>query len=203
MRSKIALATYLVAGTTVLTLFLTGWGEPSAPPSAQVERGAYLVHAGGCNDCHSPKVFVKMGPMMVPVPDTSRLLSGHPENTVLPEIPKGVIAPDKWGAITTNDLTAWVGPWGVSFSRNLTPDIATGLGSWTDEMFVKTIRNGKHMGEGRDILPPMPWTEYRNLNDADLKAIFAYLQSLKPVENAVPDPMSPDGMRMPTMPPKK
>jgi len=45
----------------------------------------------------------------------------------------------------------------------------------------------------------MPWTEYRNLTDEDLKAIFAYLQSLKPVENAVPDPIAPNGMRVPTM----
>ena len=198
MRSKIVLATYFVAGTAVLALFTGGWDTPASPSAAQIERGAYLVHAGGCNDCHSPKVFIKMGPMMVPVPDTSRLLSGHPAGTVLPEIPKGVIAPNKWGGLFSNDLTAWVGPWGVSFARNLTSDIATGLGSWTEEMFIKTIRNGKHMGEGRDILPPMPWTELRNLKDEDLKAIFAYLGSVKPVENAVPDPIAPSGMRVPT-----
>lgn len=196
MRSKLALTAYLISGTALFTFLFSGWGGPSAPSAAQIERGAYLVHAGGCNDCHSPKVFVKMGPMMVPMPDTSRLLSGHPANDKLPEIPKGVLGPDKWGAITTPDLTAWVGPWGVSFTRNLTPDVATGLGSWTEDMFVKTIKNGKQMGEGRDILPPMPWQELRNMTDADLKAIFAYLRSLKPVENAVPDPIPPPGMPM-------
>lgn len=190
--------------------FLLAWEIPAtpsqrkkAPSKAMIERGSQLVHLGGCNDCHSPKVFTKMGPMMVPVPDTSRLLSGHPSEDKLPEVPQGVIAPDKWGALTTNDLTAWVGPWGTSFTRNLTPDVATGLGSWTEEMFIKTIRTGKHMGEGRDILPPMPWPEYKNLPDSDLKTIWAYLRSIKPIENEVPDPISPAGEKIPTLPPTK
>ncbi len=160
-----------------------------------VERGRYLVNVGGCNDCHSPKVFTPMGP----VPDTTRLLSGHPASSQLPEIPGGVIAPDKWGALATNDNTAWAGPWGVSFTRNLTPDVATGLGSWTEDIFIKAMRTGKDMGEGRAILPPMPWEGFAQMSDADLKAVFAYLKSLKPIDNAVPDPIAPTGERIPTM----
>lgn len=136
---------------------------------------------------------------MGPVPDTTRRLSGHPAGSKLPEIPKGVIAPDQWGALTTNDLTAWAGPWGVSFARNLTPDVATGLGSWTEEIFIKALRTGKDMGEGRAILPPMPWAQYAQMTDDELKSVFAYLQSLKPIENAVPDPISPTGETMPTL----
>jgi len=166
---------------------------------AQVKRGWYLVEAGGCNDCHSPKIFTAMGP----IPDTTKLLSGHPAASKHPEIPKDVLGPDKWGALASNDLTEWAGPWGVSFTRNLTPDVATGLGSWTEDMFIKAIRNGKDMGEGRDILPPMPWQEFRSLTDGDLKAIFAYLRSLPPIENAVPDPLSPTGDRIPTLQPGK
>lgn len=162
---------------------------------AMIERGRYLVTFGSCHDCHSPKVFTPMGP----VPDTSRLMSGSPSSNKLPEVPKGLLAPDQWGAVTTNDLTAWAGPWGVSFARNLTPDIATGIGSWTEEIFIKALRTGKDMGEGRAILPPMPWQMIGQATDADLKAIFAYLKSLKPVENAVPDPVSPTGARVPTM----
>lgn len=162
---------------------------------AMIERGKYLVTLAGCNDCHSPKVFTPMGP----VPDTTRLLSGAPADAKVPEIPNGVIAPDKWGALTTNDLTTWAGPWGVSFARNLTPDVATGIGSWTEEIFIKALRTDKDMGEGRDILPPMPWPMIAQSTDADLKAIFAYLKSLKPVENAVPDPIAPTGERLETM----
>jgi hypothetical protein len=162
---------------------------------AQIERGRYIVSTSGCNDCHSPKIFTPKGP----IPDTTRLLSGHPAQSKLPQVPQGVIGPDQWGALTSNDFTAWAGPWGTSFTRNLTPDVATGLGSWTEDIFIKAIRTGKDMGEGRDILPPMPWPEYRNLNDQDLKAVFAYLRSLKPIENAVPDPIAPSGEKIPTL----
>jgi mono/diheme cytochrome c family protein len=154
---------------------------------AQIKRGEYLVNAATCGDCHSPKLFTPKGPQS----DPARLLSGYTAGTKLPEIPTGVIGPNKWGGLTTNDLTAWVGPWGVSFSANITPDTETGLGGWTEEMFIKTMRTGKHLGVGRDILPPMPWYGLAKLNDEDLKAIFAYLRTLKPIKNRVPDPIPP------------
>jgi mono/diheme cytochrome c family protein len=167
----------------------TSAAEPAAAPAPNpVERGRYLVTLGGCHDCHTPK---KMGPQG-PEPDMSQQLAGHPASEKMPAIPSGVVAPDKWGAITNNQLTTWVGPWGVSFSRNLTPDQATGLGSWTEEMFIKTIREGKHQGEGRPLLPPMPWQMYRQMTDDDLKAVFAFTRSLPPIANAVPDPIPPE-----------
>lgn len=158
-----------------------------AKTGAQIKRGEYLVNFGGCNDCHSPKIFAAKGP----IPDPDRLLSGHPSNEKLPELPKDLIAPDRWGGLFTNDGTAWVGPWGVSFASNLTPDDQTGIGLWTEELFVKTMRTGKHLGAGREILPPMPWYSLANLSDDDLKAIFAYLRSIKPIKNAVPAPIPP------------
>ena len=92
-------------------------------------------------------------------------------------------------AAATN--TAWNGPWGTSFTANLTPDAETGLGKWTYANFRDTIRTGKHMGRGRPVLPPMPIPMYKNFNDADLEAIFAYLQSIPAVKNRVPEPMAP------------
>ena len=71
---------------------------------------------------------------------------------------------------TNDDLTAWSGAWGVSFAANLTPDETTGIGLWCEELFVNAIKNGKHMGAGRPILPPMPWFWYNQLPDDDLKA---------------------------------
>jgi mono/diheme cytochrome c family protein len=158
--------------------------------NTQVEKGRYLVTIAGCNDCHSPKVF---GPHGVAL-DTARLLSGHPSGETIPEIPVDALGPDKWAAVVNGHLTAWAGPWGVSFTANLTPDVGTGLGSWTEDMFIKTLRTGRHMGEGRPILPPMPWEMYAQATDEDLKAIFAYLQSLPPVRNPVPDPIPPAGV---------
>jgi hypothetical protein len=56
-------------------------------------------------------------------------------------------------------------------------------------MFIRAIREGKHMGTSRPILPPMPWHVFRNYDDDDLKAIFAYLKTVKAVTNHVPDPV--------------
>jgi cytochrome c553 len=92
--------------------------------------------------------------------------------------------------IAKADLTAWAGPWGVSFAANLTPD-PTGMSGWTAEQFIQTMRTGKRMGTGRALLPPMPWQNIGALTDDDLRALFAYLQSLKPVSNAVPLPSPP------------
>jgi hypothetical protein len=155
-----------------------------APAQSPVERGKYFVTIMGCNDCHTPKLGADL--------DTKRLLSGHPANEKLTPVPAGLLAPDKWGALTNNHLTAWVGGWGVSFAPNLTPDKATGLGSWTPEMFVAALRTGKHRGNGRAILPPMPWVMYKDMQEADLRAMFAYLQSLPPINNMAPQPLPPD-----------
>jgi len=168
--------------------------EKSTPNKKLIERGKYLVTVAGCDDCHTPK---KMGPQG-PVLDESKLLSGQPAHEPIAEVPKEALAPGKWMAVTNMHLSAWAGPWGISFARNLTPDVETGLGSWTEEMFIKTLRLGKHMGEGRPILPPMPWESFAKMTDADLKAMFAYLKSLPPIANAVPDPISPTGEAVPT-----
>lgn len=168
------------------TVACTKQEPPRSAEPALTERGAYLVNVGGCNDCHTPKLFTAAGPQ----PDNSRLLSGYPADAKLPPVPSGVIGPGQWGAIANNDLTAWAGPWGVSYAGNLTPD-ATGLGSWTPEIFIQAMRTGKHAGVGRPILPPMPWMNIALMTDEDLRAVFAYLKSLPPIPNVVPAPVPP------------
>jgi mono/diheme cytochrome c family protein len=163
--------------------------QTSGAPGDELSRGRYLVTFGGCADCHTPKVMTPRGPE----PDPSRMLAGHFASGPLPSVPKDVIGPPPthWGAIANNDLTAWVGPWGVSFAANLTPDKLTGIGAWTAEQFIATMRTGKHLGVGRPILPPMPFPDVAALTDGDLKAVFAYLGSLKPIANAIPQPIPP------------
>jgi mono/diheme cytochrome c family protein len=154
-----------------------------------IARGRYLVTSvGSCSDCHSPKIFTAMGP----VPDSSKALSGHPAGSPTLAIDKKVLTPGNWMYIGP-DLTSFVGPFGISYAANLTPDSATGLGAWTEEVFVKTLRTGKHLGQegGRPILPPMPWQGIGQSTDEDLKAIYTYLQSLPPISNKVPAPVSP------------
>jgi len=77
-------------------------------------------------------------------------------------------------------------PLGISYSSNLTPDAEPGIGVWHEELFIRTLRTGKFMEAGRDILPPMPWQDIGKMTDSDLKAIFAYLKSIKPVKNQIP-----------------
>ena len=155
----------------------------------QIKHGQYLSILGGCNDCHSPKSMTPKGP----APDPARLLSGHPANSQLPAVPAGVLGPGQWAALTNDNFTAWAGPWGISFAPNLTPDVETGLGGWTVNQFIQTMRTGRHLGVGRPILPPMPVDALAALTDTDLKALFAYLKSLKPIKNQVPAPIPPKG----------
>jgi hypothetical protein len=78
----------------------------------------------------------------------------------------------------------------VTFPRNLTPDVETGIGSWSEADIVRALRNGIRP-DGSTILPPMPWPNYTSLSDADAFAIAAYLKSLKPVKHRAPDRVAP------------
>ena len=153
---------------------------------SQVQWGEHLVTVGACHDCHSPKKMTEQGMEI----DTALLLSGHPSQMAAVDVNRQDM--ETKGIIATNDLTSWVGPWGVSYTANLTPD-ATGIGNWKEEQFIYAIRNGKMKGlaGSRPMLPPMPWQMYRNMTDDELKAIFAYLKTTKPIHNIVPQPTPP------------
>lgn len=178
-----------LAALAGIVLFAASIPAPASaqdkPSRAQVERGRYLVTTSGCHDCHTP---MKMG-ANGPEPDMSRMLSGHPEPLTMPPAPKLPEGP--WLVVSAATNTAFSGPWGVSFTANLTPDPQTGLGQWSLKDFKDTIRTGRHQGRGREILPPMPIPMYKHFNDADLGAIFAFLRSIPPVKNRVPEPMAP------------
>ena len=152
-----------------------------------IERGEFLVKAGGCDDCHTPKNFGPKGPEL----DMTRRFSGHPEGTPIPPVDTTLL--HQW-AYLSHDLTMAVGPWGVTFSANLTPDNETGIGTWQPEMFINAMKTGKHLGvaDGRPILPPMPWQSVARLSEEDLKAMFMYLKTLPAVKNKVPDPLPPN-----------
>ncbi len=181
MKSLLILGSVLAASTGLgLTMFPVG-----DPAATQVERGRYLTAIAGCADCHTPWRLGAQGPE----PDPDRHLSGHPEAMTLPPAP--ALPEGPWVTLASGSMTAWSGPWGVSFTANLTPDRETGLGAWTEEQFVRTIQTGRHLGTGRQVLPPMPIPAYSNMTEADLRAIYAYLQSIPPIRNRVPEPLPP------------
>lgn len=191
---------FLVTVSVIFCLLACTENKPSTPSAETtknittraediVKRGEYLVKIMGCNDCHTPKAMGAQGPELI----VEKMLSGYPADRPVAKFTDKMI---KQGfAQFYPDLTAAAGPWGVSFAANLTPD-ETGIGNWTEEQFKKALTQGKWKGmdNGRMLLPPMPWQNYTTMADDDIKAVFAYLKSIKPVKNLVPQPVTPDKM---------
>lgn len=148
--------------------------------------GEHIVTIAACHDCHTPKIMTPAGPDF----DSSRLLSGHPTGSASLSVNRAEM--EQKGYTVTGDLTEWVGPWGVSYAANLTSD-STGIGTWKESQFIYAIRNGKLKGlpHSRNILPPMPWPVYKHMTNDELKAIYAYLKTTKPIKNVVPAPKPP------------
>lgn len=173
-------AAMLVAG--VVALYQAGPALAIDPNQRLIERGKMLATLGGCNDCHTPLKFDSTLGLLMPQRD--RLLSGHPAGA--PDPASSLASPDQ--AVVGPTSTSFRVPFGVVYASNLTPDRETGLGAWNETIFIQTMRKGRHLGAGRPVLPPMPWVGIRQLSDADLEALFAYLQSLEPIYNPVPAP---------------
>jgi mono/diheme cytochrome c family protein len=155
-----------------------------------IKRGDYLTLTAGCHDCHTPKKFGPHGMSL----DSALLMSGHPADIPLPPANANSLVPGQWMSLS-GDLTAFIGPWGMTYTANLTPDSATGIGAWNETQFINTIRNGKHLGDGRPIMPPMPWEFIGKMTDDDLKSIYAFLRSIPSVKNQVHAPYSPDEVK--------
>ncbi len=154
-------------------------------PEELIKRGDYLVNVIGCDDCHSPKRMGKNEPEII----EELRFSGYPSDRPIQKVDTQSIKRG-WMMLGT-DLTSSVGPWGMSFTANISSD-ATGIGNWTEAQFIKALREGKYKGldNSRPLLPPMPWFVYKNMTDDDLRSIFAYLKTSKPVQNVVPAPIA-------------
>src|ERR1700736_2798149 len=124
-------------------------------------RGHYLVNGVlGCLDCHSQE-------------------NGTPQPGVAP-----VFSHQGGGRVVINQGGF------VLAASNITPDVETGAGNWTDDQFARAIREG--IGhDGRTLFPMMPYQNYRNLSDEDLAAVVVYIRSLDPVHNVLPKPRIP------------
>lgn len=192
MKKQLTTMVTIIAFTTGALLLsrCSGGGSVENPQyggfESQVKWGEHLVLVGGCGDCHTPKKMTQMGPE----DDSTLLFSGHPAQQPLPDFDR-TIAETK-GLFVTQTLTSWIGPWGVSFAANISSD-TTGIGVWKEEQFIKAMREGlfKGLAGSRMMLPPMPWPSLKHMTDDELKAIFSYLKSTKPIPNVVPAALPP------------
>ena len=153
---------------------------------SQVKWGEHLVTVMGCHDCHTPKKMTEKGPEL----DLTLALSGHSDKMPVAEVDRKKF--EEKGYIVTNDFTSWVGPWGISYAANLTPD-ETGTGNWTEDQFLTALRKKimKGLPGTRPMLPPMAMMPFDQMRDDELKAIFAYLRTIQPIKNLVPQPTPP------------
>jgi mono/diheme cytochrome c family protein len=87
-------------------------------------------------------------------------------------------------AFVIQGLGAFAGP-------NLTPDKETGLGNWSVDQIVTALKTGKRP-DGRELAPIMPWRDFANLTDSDVRSIALYLKNLPAISNKVPGPFGPD-----------
>ena len=77
------------------------------------------------------------------------------------------------------------GPFGTVYAANITPDRATGIGSWTDEQIITAIRLGRRPN-GERMLPVHPFTSFNGMAEEDLKALVAFLRTVPPVHHSTP-----------------
>lgn len=129
----------------------------TAGPAAAQDRVARGKYLAAIMDCGG----CHMPGAFSGKPDTSRFLAGEGVGFEIPGL-------------------------GIFYPANLTPDRDTGLGKWSEADIVKAVRTGVRP-DGRELAPAMPWRAYAALNDADARALAAYLKSLKPVSNKVPE----------------
>ncbi len=139
-----------------------------------VERGKYLVlHLAECIGCHTPLTRGGAGPNM------KLLLSGVPAK----------FAGKKKGP---PQVAGFPGRGGARYyPKNLTPHSETGIGKWTESQFVRAFKTMTRPDGTRYGKSQMPWDEVKNMKEADIKAIYRYLRTIKAIDNKVPKNIPP------------
>jgi len=123
---------------------------------ARVERGKYIfTHVSYCDDCHSEQDFSRLAR---PVVEQTR---GYGKLMADKDMPGQIYAP------------------------NITPDIETGIGTWTDGEKIRAIREGVDKN-GRALFPIMPYSYYRYMSDEDVQALVAYLDTMPAIKHQLP-----------------
>jgi mono/diheme cytochrome c family protein len=150
-----------------------------------VAQGRYIATIAGCTSCHTPDKAEYQDPKKLTIEQIQ------------------TIAFDGEIALDTNKFIAGgrlfdLGPAGVVFSRNLTADKTTGIGTWTDEQVKIAIKTGLD-ANGKTLFPVMPYHVFNGMADSDIEAVVAFIRSVNPIKNEVQEKtVSTEGL--PTLP---
>ena len=168
-RNYLGLAICLALFLSSLSIFYSCNNEDKKPADGtavnadsvkkMVDRGKYLAHyVSLCIDCHSQRDFSQFSG---PLKEGTEGMGGEEFNEKL-GIP------------------------GVVYARNITPDTVNGIGKWTDEDIARAITRGVNKN-GDTLFPLMPYPHYNTMSKEDVYSIIAYIRTLKPNSNKVPD----------------
>ena len=173
----------------VLTgLFITTLASSVRASASQqddlITQGKYIATIAGCTSCHTPLKAEYQNPQTLTLEQIQTLAFNETQATDQTRLMAGGRAFD-------------LGPAGMVFTRNITPDVETGLGAWNDDQIKVAIKTGID-NEGKLLFPVMPYHVYGGMADSDLEAVVAYLHSVGAVQNQVPArTVSTEGMPSP------
>jgi len=172
MKKPIVLIAFVLSFIFILAA-ATSAGASNQYQGDTLEHGKYIATIAGCTDCHTP------------------LKAEFQDPTKLTLEQLKIIAFNAGAAADESKLLAGgrafdLGPIGVLFTRNLTPDKETGLGNWTDEQVKLAVKTGVK-NDGTVLFPVMPYHVYNGMADADLDAVIAYLRSIQAVRDQIPE----------------
>lgn len=168
------------------TLAIIGVAQPaqaSHPLQADdpISRGKYLATISGCTSCHTPDKAEYQNPQSMTLDQIKTLAFD------------GKLAEDETKLLAGGRVFD-LGPAGVVYTRNITQDEETGIGTWTDEQIKLAIKTGVKP-DGTVLFPVMPYHVYNGMADQDVEDIIAYLKSVPAVNNSVPErTVSTEGM---------
>jgi mono/diheme cytochrome c family protein len=174
---------FVLAGLFILAIVTSAEASASHQDDL-VAHGKYIATIAGCTSCHTPLQAEYQNPQTLTLEQIQTLAFNETQATDQAKLLAGGRAFD-------------LGPAGVVFTRNITPDIETGIGAWTDDQIKIAIKTGID-NEGKLLFPVMPYHVYNGMADTDLESVIAYLHSVNAVKNQVPDrTVSTEGMPSP------
>ncbi|MEP7137826.1 MAG: hypothetical protein ABI904_23105 [Chloroflexota bacterium] len=172
MKKQTLIAMTFIAFLFLILAFATSVGASPSSQNDPLAHGQYIVSIAGCADCHTPLKAEYQDPTKW-TPDQIKVIAFNAD---------AALDKDK---LLAGGRPFDLGPLGVLFTRNITPDQATGIGSWSDAEIKLAVQTGVEK-DGKILFPVMPYHTYNGMADADVDAAITYLRSVKAINNTIP-----------------